>query len=242
MRSFAALIVAALIVAGVLIGTTACSRTRDDLDYSFDVEQTWKVEPIDGQIMQFAGVEFRPNQTLALRNRITEKQLVDSQRILEVGGGTGLFSIFCAAEGAKQVVVLAPDRAHEACVRYNVAAADFDSVVEVRLTPLDSDAITRTVKPTEQFDFVVMGTETTIADPLLGALLDELPQWLNSGGKGWVICQSDETKQFVEQRCATLGYDIVDWAPTAPIATGVVEAYPLVLQVTPAMTRRSDSQ
>jgi len=231
-----------IIVAVVLIGVAACSRVREDLDYSFDVEQTWTVEELDGQIVQFSGVEFRPNPTLALRTRITEKQLVDSRRILEIGGGTGFFSLFCATQGAKQVVVLASDHARQACVRYNVAAADFDPVVEVRLTPLEQDSIARAVKPTEQFDFVIIGTETTIPDSVLGNLLDELPRWLSQDGKGWVVCESDETKRFVEQRCEMLGYHLVDWPPVPASSPGVSEPYPLVLQIDPAITQRSDSR
>ncbi|HBJ36293.1 MAG TPA: hypothetical protein DDZ51_16385 [Planctomycetaceae bacterium] len=192
----------------VMMFVPGCSRSREDLDYDFEVEQTWATDDLGGVIVQFASVPYQPQNTALLRSEIVAKQRVDSRLILELGTGTGYFAIQCAAEGAKKIVVLSPNRATHACVRYNVAIAQQDALIESRLVDPATDAISAAIAPKERFDFVVVNTETMLDEATNLVAIEHLPKWLLGGGKGWVICENEQIKAVVTQRCQTLGFDV----------------------------------
>jgi hypothetical protein len=151
----------------------------------------------------------------------------------ELGGGTGYFAIQCATEGAKQVIVLAPNRATHACVRYNVAVAHQDSVVESRLVAPGADSVLAAIKPKEPFDYVVVNTETTLDDAVILMAIEQLPNWLRGGGKGWVICEKESTVALVTARCQSLGFNVEMMQHSDPTRAVAPLAYPQTLQIDP---------
>jgi predicted RNA methylase len=229
----------------LLILVCGCTRWREDLDYDFEVEQTWVTDDLGGTIVQFTSVPYQPLNTLLLRSEIASGQRVDSRRVLELGSGTGYFAIRCAGEGAKQVVVLAPNRAIHACVRYNVAVAQQDSIVDVRLVEPRADAIASAIAATERFDYVVVNTETTLDEPLILAAIEQLPTWLRAGGKGWVICETEQTKAWIIERCQTLGFQVITITSTDKTLAIDPAAFPQTLQIdpfTPAAVAKAASE
>jgi 16S rRNA G966 N2-methylase RsmD len=153
--------------------------------------------------------------------------------VLEVGSGTGYFAIQCAAEGAKQVVVLATDRAAHACVRYNVALAQQDSVIQSRLVAPNTDAVLAAIAAKEQFDYVVVNTEMTLDEALILLVIERLPNWLRGAGKGWVICENEQVKALVTARAQSLGFG-VEVMPRSDTTVAVnPEAFPQTLQIDP---------
>lgn len=217
----------------ILIFVPGCSRSREDLDYDFEVEQTWVTDDLDGTIAQFVSVPYQPQNTAVLRAEIVATQRVDSRLVLELGSGTGYFAIQCATEGAKQVVVLAPNRATHACVRYNVAVAQQDAVVESRLVAPTADSVFSVIEPKEQFDYVVVNTETTLDDALILMAIEQLPNWLRGGGKGWVICENESTKALVTARCQSLGFNVEMMQHSDPTQAVAPLAFPQTLQIDP---------
>jgi 16S rRNA G966 N2-methylase RsmD len=211
----------------------SCSRLREDLDYDFDVEQTWVTDDFGGTIVQFASVPYRPQNTALLRSEVATTRRVDSRSVLELGSGTGYFAIQCANEGAKQVIVLATDRAAHACVRYNVAVAHQDSVVESRLVAPGADSVLAAIKPKEQFDYVVVNTEMTLGEPLIRLVIEQLPNWLRGGGKGWVICENQQVIDLVTSRCQSLGFgvDVMQYSDTTVAVDPA--SFPQTLQIDP---------
>jgi len=217
----------------LLISVSGCTRLREDLDYDFEVEQTWVTDEPGGTIVQFASVPYQPLNTFLLRSEIASGQRVDSRRVLELGSGTGYFAIRCAGEGAKQVVVLAPNRAIHACVRYNVAVAQQDAIVDARLVDPHADAIVSAIAAAERFDYVVVNTETTLDEPLILAAIEQLPNWLRAGGKGWVICETEQTKASVTERCQALGFQVVTMRSADKTLAIDPAAFPQTLQIDP---------
>jgi 16S rRNA G966 N2-methylase RsmD len=211
----------------------SCSRSRDDLDYDYEVEQTWVTDNFGGKIVQFASVPYRPQNTALLREEVVTAGQVDSRSVLELGSGTGYFAIQCATEGAKQVVVLATDRAAHACVRYNVAVAMQDTVVESRLVESGVESVLAAIAPKDQFDYVVMNTEMTLDDALIRSAIEKLPNWLRGGGKGWVICENQQVIDLVISRCQSLGFDVEVMQYTDPAAMVDPEGFPQTLQIDP---------
>ena len=100
------IIILIALTTNVLIG---CRRYRSDLDYSHEVEQTWKLEDGgDEEFVQFASVFWEPDDTVSLRELIVEDQIADGREILEIGTGTGLLAVLSALHGAKKVVATLP--------------------------------------------------------------------------------------------------------------------------------------
>ena len=222
-----------LLTIAIMISVCGCTRLREDLDYDFEVEQSWVTDDVGGTIVQFVSVPYQPRNTALLRSEIASGQRVDSRRVLELGSGTGYFAIQCAAEGAKQVVVLAPNRAIHACVRYNVAVAQQDLIIDARLVEPTCDAISSAIAAAERFDYVVVNTETTLDKPLILAAIEQLPKWLRGVGKGWVICETEQTKAWVTASCQTLGFQVVTVQSTDKTFVIDPEAFPQTLQIDP---------
>lgn len=211
----------------------SCSRSREDLDYDYEVEQTWVTDDLGGTIVQFASVPYQPQNTALLRAEIVATQRIESRRVLELGSGTGYFAIQSANEGAKQVVVLATNRATHACVRYNVAVAQLDTVVESRLVDPTADSVLSAIEPKKQFDYVVVNTETTLDDALILVAIEQLPKWLRGGGKGWVICENEQTIALATTRCHSLGFHVEAMRYSDPTMPFDPEAFPQTLQIDP---------
>ena len=183
----------------ICLFATGCSRRyRDDLDYSYHVVQTWSLEGLaNGDIVQFESVFWEPDDTVSLRELITEDQCASGRKVLEIGTGTGILGILCLQNGADEVVVTDINPAAVANARYNAAMLATETEMEVRQVSKGSPAAFSVIKSGERFDLIISnppwedGEVITPADhayydpdfALMDSLLDGLPQHLNPGGR-----------------------------------------------------------
>ncbi len=162
---------------------------REDLDYSYNVEQTWTLEDLAfGQIVQFESVPWEPAETVSLRNQIVENSIASGRDILEIGTGTGLIAVLCLQNDAKSVVAIDKNPAAVACAKYNAAALSPTSSMDVRLDSPDSSDAFSVIASDETFDLIVFHSPTSV--PLISSLLDGLPSHLNPAGKCLLTCSN----------------------------------------------------
>ncbi|MCS7467099.1 class I SAM-dependent methyltransferase [Stieleria sp. ICT_E10.1] len=190
------------VVAITLLSCLGCPASkRNDLDYSYDVEQ-YVVLPelaeVDGQpLVQFESVFWEPDDTTSLRKLIVEDQIAAGRSVLEIGTGTGLLSLLCLANGAQKVVATDINPAAVSNARYNVAMHQLDESFDVRqVSPSDPSAFA-VLRPEERFDLIVSNppwedgkvaapSDHAFYDPdfaLMDSLLAGLPKHLNPGGR-----------------------------------------------------------
>ena len=189
---------ATLFTLSALVGLTGCPNpVRDDLDYSYDVEQVVQIEGIDGELVQFESVFWEPDDTESLRKLIVDDGIANGRNVLEIGTGTGVLSLLCLAYGANRTVATDINPAAVANALYNVAMQDLDSKFEVRRVATDQPDAFSTIKADERFDLIVSNPpweDGTIEKPadhafydpgfaLMDSLLDNLPKHLNPGGR-----------------------------------------------------------
>jgi methylase of polypeptide subunit release factors len=197
-RDATKLLFLAIITLGTVFFCSCQRRVRDDLDYSFNVVQQVDVPELPGQtLVQFESVFWEPDDTISLRQQITEKNLVEGRRVLEIGTGTGLLSLLCLANGASEVVATDINKAAVSNARYNAAMLEMDESFEVRQVEADSPGAFAVIKADERFDVILSnppwedGSITKPADhafydpnfALMDSLLRGLPNHLNPGGR-----------------------------------------------------------
>jgi len=175
-----------------------CSKHREDLDYSYDVIQTWDVEKLQhGQIIQFESVFWEPDDTVSLRELITEDAICTGRSVLEIGTGTGLIAILSAQNTADGVVATDINPAAVANARYNAAMLAEGMEIEIRSVSPQSPGAFAVIKDKEQFDLILSNppwedgkvsqpADHAFYDPdfaLMDSLLDGLPKHLKPGGR-----------------------------------------------------------
>ena len=85
--------------------TGGCTKYREDLDYSYAVEQTWQLEDMAyGDVVQFESVFWEPDDSISLRRLIIDDQIASGRDVLEIGTGTGLIAILCLQNEASSVL------------------------------------------------------------------------------------------------------------------------------------------
>ncbi len=173
-------------------------KYREDLDYSYDVQQTWPLEELNyGEIVQFESVFWEPDDSVSMRKKIVEDTIAGGRDVLEIGTGTGLLSILCLQNGASNVVATDINPAAVANAKYNAAVLVPDSVLDVRqVDPSTPDAYS-VIGENERFDLIISnppwedGEVTKPADHafydpgfvLMDSLLDGLSKHLKPGGR-----------------------------------------------------------
>ncbi len=195
--------VATGLLAGLLVGSICLSggcreRYREDLDYSYGVEQTWSVDELtEGEFVQFESVFWEPDDTTSLRKLISSKAIASGRDVLEIGTGTGLISVLCLLNSAKSVVATDINRAAVANASYNAAMLCPDQSLDVRQVDADSPGAFSVINDDEQFDLVISNppwedgdvdkpADHAFYDPgfrLMDTLLDGLPVHLKPGGR-----------------------------------------------------------
>jgi SAM-dependent methyltransferase len=174
------------------------SKYREDLDYSYNVQQTWSLEELQfGEIVQFESVFWEPDDTVSLRKLIVDDAIVASRDVLEIGTGTGIISILCLQNEAKSVVATDINPAAVANAKYNAAMLVPESKLDVRLVSKDSPGAFEVIEDTERFDLILSNppwedrvttkpADHAFYDPgflLMDSLLDGLPKHLNRSGR-----------------------------------------------------------
>ncbi len=193
---------ARLIVLAVL-GTAWCSagcqkKYREDLDYSYNVQQTWTLDDLNfGEIVQFETVFWEPDDTVSLRKMIVDDRIAAGRHVLEIGTGTGLLSILCLQGDAKHIVATDINPAAVANAKYNAAILVPDQTLEVRQVSKESPDAYAVIEEEEQFDLIISNPpweDGVVAKPadhafydpgfaLMDSLLDGLPAHLKPGGR-----------------------------------------------------------
>ena len=174
------------------------TKYREDLDYSYVVEQTWPMEDLNfGEIVQFESVFWEPDDTVSLRKMIVQDAVAAGRDVLEIGTGTGLISILCLQNDAKKVVATDINAAAVANARYNAAILAPDQTLIVRQVGKESPGAFAVIQDDEQFDLIISNPpweDGVVAKPadhafydpgfeLMQSLLDGLPKHLKPGGR-----------------------------------------------------------
>ncbi|MEO1524057.1 MAG: class I SAM-dependent methyltransferase [Planctomycetota bacterium] len=175
-----------------------CRPARQDLNYSYDVYQTFAVPELgETEVVQFESVFWEPDDSESLRAKITGDRIAESRNVLEIGTGTGLLSLVALSNGAKSVVATDINPAAVANAKYNAAMLELEEDFDVRtVDPKDPSAYS-VIKPNERFDLILsnppwedgsIGTPADHAfyDPgfaLMDSILEGLPLHLRRGGR-----------------------------------------------------------
>lgn len=194
---------------------------REDLDYSHRVLQTWEIDEIeDGVIVQFEEVFWEPDDTISLRELITEGLVVDGRDVLEIGTGTGLLSVLSLRHDAVSVVATDINPAAVANAKYNAAMLADDRSLDVRLVPKDQPQAFSVIRDDEQFDVIVSNPpwedglvgkplDHAFYDPefeLMDSLLDGLPRHLKPGGRCLLAYGHRPAIERLRESCQERGY------------------------------------
>ncbi|MCC9604124.1 methyltransferase domain-containing protein [Stieleria sp. JC731] len=182
----------------LVLPTFGCTKQRTDLDYSYNVAQVISMdEQSIGDIVQFENVFWEADDSTSLRKMITEDGIARGRKVLEIGTGTGLIAITCAAHGAKEILATDINPAAVANARYNAAMLQLDDDLEVRQVDAKDPGAFAVLKPGEQFDLIVSNPpweDGTVNKPLdyafydpgfalMDSILDGLPSRLSPGGR-----------------------------------------------------------
>ena len=192
---------------GLLVGCP--SGYRDDLDYSYNVEQTWDVKEIEsGQLIQFENVPLDLLASVTICQALIEDQMAARRDVLNLRCGTGLIAVLCLLGDAKSVTATDQHPAAVANTRYNVAALASAGTVDARTIASNSFDAFAGIKPTEKFDLILLEMDVEIDpiddspqgdDPLCDSFTAGLANHLHPGGRGIVICRLRSTIKLLEQ-------------------------------------------
>ncbi len=186
-------------LAGCVWLSIGCRESyRQDLDYSYGVEQTWPIDEIpDGEFVQFESVFWEPDDTTSLRKLISSEAIASGRDVLEIGTGPGLISVLCLVNSAKSVVATDINPAAVANAAYNAAMLCPDQTLDVREVKRESPGAFAVINSDEKFDLVISNPpwengvvsklgDHAFYDPgfrLMDTLLDGLPLHLKPGGR-----------------------------------------------------------
>lgn len=201
----------------------ACRRAyREDLDYSYHVQQTWSLDELEqGEIVQFESVFWEPDDTVSLRKAIVEDRIAAGRDVLEIGTGTGILSILCMQSEANRVVATDVNLAAVANARYNAAVLLPDQPLDVRLVSSQTPQAFSVIAPTERFDLILSNppwedgriekpSDHAFYDPdfqLMVSLLDGLTEHLKPGGRCLLAYGHVPALRLVRSECERRGFD-----------------------------------
>jgi len=211
-----------------LIGLLGCwvgcrPRYREDLDYSYSVQQTWPLDDLNyGEIVQFESVFWEPDDTVSLRKLIVDETIATGRDVLEIGTGTGLISVLCLQNDANSVVATDINPAAVANAKYNAAMLAPDKQLDVRQVSPENPQAFSVIGNSERFDLILSnppwedGTVEKPADhafydpgfELLSSLLDGLPTHLNPGGRCLLAYGHVPAIKLLLSECERRGYEV----------------------------------
>ncbi|TWT52598.1 ribosomal protein L11 methyltransferase [Rubripirellula amarantea] len=198
----------------VIVAVLGCGVSyRDDLDYSYAVEQSYSLEEFefgDGEHAELVQYEFVGLDLIAMspiRDAIAKDRIADGRKVLEISSGTGLLSVLCLSNGAKQVVATDIQPAAVANTRYNAANLVSDGKIDARLRPASSSQAYSAIASEERFDLIITDANRVHYDSsstpqseandkqesFVKSLIEGLPLHLTSNGRCLVLSDRKKT-------------------------------------------------
>jgi release factor glutamine methyltransferase len=253
-----------MLVMLTLICIAGCrAKYREDLDYSYSVQQTWPLDDLNhGEIVQFESVFWEPDDTVSLRKLIVDDRIADGRDVLEIGTGTGVLSIICLQNDAQSVVATDINAAAVANARYNAAMLVPERSLDVRQVKSDAPQAFAVIGNDERFDLILSNPpweDGLIAKPadhayydpgfaLLKSLLDGLPRHLKPGGRCLLAYGHVPAIKLVMEECERRGYEFkllddrdLDQLPTDFLPGMLVEVRPPLRASEPATDQSQPS-
>lgn len=119
-------------------------------------ETRHKSEHLGGEVVVLPGV-FHPIEAeiLVLPFMKENAKLFAGKRVLEIGSGSGVVSVYAAKLGAKHVVSTDISEQAVATTKLNAERFGVGDVVEPRLVPASDVSAYSVIKPDEQFDVII---------------------------------------------------------------------------------------
>ncbi|QDS93414.1 ribosomal protein L11 methyltransferase [Roseimaritima multifibrata] len=189
---------------GLLLVAACRQPVRKDLDYDYQVVQSWQVDEVfGGEFQQFETVPWNAEATQTVRELIKKDELVSQRTVLEIQTGTGLLAIYSSQQGASKVVATDGNPAAVACARYNAASLYQDRIVSVRLGSNDPAQPYAGIKPDESFDRILILADVDLEESdrtaRLVALLDGLENHLTRAGSCLICCTQKSTIEELQK-------------------------------------------
>lgn len=199
------------------------SRTQvtDDPE-DFRIKAWHYVSELDTELAQFETVFWEPNDTDSLRAWLSAEPNISSQRILEIGTGTGLIALTCAKLGAFSVLGTDINPAAVANAKYNSGHLGLGGQIEFRRVARDDPGPFSVVKKDELFDWIISNppwedqavrevAAHALYDPgfaLLDGILQESDRHLRPGGKLLLVFGARTAIKRILQQAPQLGWSV----------------------------------
>lgn len=201
-----------------------------------DVAESYYFEDIGGQITRLETVMFDKYSLAVFVQMLREHgQLVSTDKVLDVGSGTGALGLAALAHGAGSVVATELDPVAAQNTRMNAEALGLQDRVQARLVPFDDQGAFSVIKPGERFDLILadppQGYDLFVRrsfpevdkdlkhakevyfsqDPgacFLNSLLEDLTDHLTDKGRLILAMKSDRAKKLLPKLAGRYGLDL----------------------------------
>lgn len=149
--------------------------------------------------------------------------LFEGKRVLEIGTGSGVISLYASKLGASSVVATDINPKAVRCARFNAKKLGYDDVMEVRRVSGSNSGAFAVIKDDERFDLIISnppyalvleampGVGREVADyrgDLGTSIIEGLDQHLTSGGVAALLYQSLFYQQVMVKYAEKRGFDV----------------------------------
>jgi len=149
--------------------------------------------------------------------------LFEGKRVLEIGTGSGVISLYAAKLGASGVIATDINPNAVDCARFNAKKLGYDDVMEVRLVSESDSGAFAVIHDDERFDIIIsnppyalvlgelvgVGREAADQRGDLGtSIIEGLDKYLNSGGVAALLYQSLFYQQVMVKYAEKRGFDV----------------------------------
>ena len=200
-----------------------------------DVAESYYFEDVGGQITRLETVMFDKYSLSVFVKMLREHgDLVETDKVLDVGSGTGALGLAALAHGAGTVVATELDPLAARNTRMNAQALGLQARVQTRLVPFEDQGAYSVIGADERFDLILadppqgydlfirrafpeVDEETPHAkeiyfsqDPgacFLNSLLEDLPKHLTKKGRLIMAMKSDRAKKLLPGLADRYGLD-----------------------------------
>jgi predicted RNA methylase len=181
----------------------------------------WKSKHLKTTINIPAGV-FEPHEAEYSFLNVMENnpELFEGKRVMEIGTGSGIISLYAAKLGAASVIATDINPTALESVTTNAEALGFGDVIDARLVPLDDLGAYSVIRDDEQFDVIVSnppfaldldakGNDAVTDTGELGfSIVDGLKDHLVPGGTVILFYDSLFYHQVMVKYARMRGYDV----------------------------------